>query len=132
MTQKAYTSNVSKTYELVFDHIDLVNILNDSNAVISSTPLSPNVEFIITFEREGKEVKNITMKGSDTLVVKFDKKEFNEIKEEFCDINVLPECYNSVQEWRDRTKLTYGSYIDCTSGLEVTVRPNPEVNPEGN
>lgn len=124
MTQKAYTSNVSKSYELVFDHLDLINILNDSSA-ISATPLNPNVELIISFEREGKEIKQIPMKGSDTLTIKFEKKEFNTIEEDFCDVNVLPECYNSVQEWRDRTKLTYGSYIDCTSGLEVTVKPNP-------
>jgi len=131
MTQKIYSSNVSKSFELIFEHIDLINILNDS-AAISSTPVNPNVELIISFEREGKEIKQITMKGSDTLTVKFEKKELNTIEEDFCDVNVLPECYNSVQEWRDRTNLTYGTYIDCTSGLEVTVKPNPMTNPEGN
>lgn len=124
MTKKSYNSNLSKSYELVFEHIDLINILNDSNPV-STTPINPNQELIISFERDGKEIRSIPIKGSDTLTVKFEVKENYTFEEDFCDINVLPECYNSVQEWRDRTGQQYGCYVDCTSGLNVCIDPNP-------
>jgi hypothetical protein len=125
MTEKKYDSNIEKSFELIFEHMDLINILNDSNP-LSTIPINPNQELTISFEREGKEIRSVPLKGSDTLTIKFETKEYNEFVEEFCDINVLPECYNSVQEWRDRTGQRYGSFVDCTSGLEVTVLSNPD------
>lgn len=125
MTKKQYNSNSSKSYELVFEHVDLINILNESNPV-STTPINPNQELIVSFERDGKEVRSIPIRGADTLTVKFEVKESYDFEEDFCDLNVLPECYNSVQEWRDRTGQRYGCYIDCTSGLTVCVDPAPD------
>lgn len=90
MGNKRTTERKEQTFDLALTHADLVDLMNDPQALVYDGNVEDDQEFEIVLRKSsGAEVILKTMGENDTLVIRFRKVTITQVDAEFNDIDII-------------------------------------------
>lgn len=89
MPSKKETERSEQTFDLILDHADLVDLMNDGQVLIDGGDVADDQEFQIVLKRcNGSETVLKTMIDTDKLVIRFTKVTITTTDDEFGDVDI--------------------------------------------